>query len=125
MGSIFPDWLSLKTIPALTFLFFWGLNVLVIYLGIESIRKLLIFKAFILPILSILIFVWAVVVGGGFGPILAQPSQFKTDQQFWLFFLPGILQMIEKFFFSNSSYPSLKSTNWNCWKLGYTFIKCF
>ena len=36
--------------PALVFLPFWTLNVYVVYLGVESIRKILVFKIFFLPL---------------------------------------------------------------------------
>src|ERR1041385_7328740 len=50
LPAVFPVWMGLETGPALTFLAFWFLNMYVVYLGIDSIRKLLLFKAVFLPV---------------------------------------------------------------------------
>src|SRR5580692_6071690 len=61
------------------FLFFWGVNMFVIYKGIDSIRVLLNIKAPLLIVLGLLLLGWAYRAAGGFGPILSQPSQFEPD----------------------------------------------
>jgi len=80
------------------FLFFWGINMLVIYKGIESIRLLLNIKAPLLIALGLLLLGWAWQNAGGFGPILSQPSVFDAGQpkagQFWGFFFPALTGMI-------------------------------
>ncbi|MBI2814983.1 MAG: NCS1 family nucleobase:cation symporter-1 [Opitutae bacterium] len=80
------------------FLFFWGINMLVIYRGIESIRLLLNIKAPLLIALGLLLLGWAWQNAGGFGPILSQPSAFDAGQpkagQFWSFFFPALTGMI-------------------------------
>ncbi|HWA25625.1 MAG TPA: NCS1 family nucleobase:cation symporter-1 [Lacunisphaera sp.] len=80
------------------FLFFWGINLLVIYKGIESIRLLLNIKAPLLIALGLLLLGWAWRNAGGFGPILSQPSAFDAGQpkagQFWGFFFPALTGMI-------------------------------
>jgi NCS1 family nucleobase:cation symporter-1 len=87
------------TLPEfLCFLFFWGINMLVVYKGIESIRLLLNIKAPLLIALGLALLAWAYRNAGGFGPILAQPSAFAPGQpkagQFWSFFVPGLTGMI-------------------------------
>ncbi|MGZ8537978.1 MAG: cytosine permease, partial [Flavisolibacter sp.] len=42
-----------QTIPAICFMLFWALNMFIVYKGVESIRKLLIFKAIFLPIAAL------------------------------------------------------------------------
>jgi nucleobase:cation symporter-1, NCS1 family len=78
----------------LCFLFFWGINMWVIYRGIETIRVLLNFKAPLLIILGLMLLYWAYANAGGFGPILSQPSQFDPGQpqagKFWAFFVPSL-----------------------------------
>ena len=54
----------------LCFLFFWGINMCVIYSGIDSIRLLLNIKAPLLIALGLLLLAWAYRAAGGFGPIL-------------------------------------------------------
>jgi NCS1 family nucleobase:cation symporter-1 len=80
------------------FMFFWGINMFVIYKGIESIRLLLNIKAPLLIALGLLLLGWAWQNAGGFGPILSQPSAFAAGQpkagQFWGFFFPALTGMI-------------------------------
>ncbi|WP_414660512.1 NCS1 family nucleobase:cation symporter-1 [Horticoccus sp. 23ND18S-11] len=80
------------------FLFFWAINMWVIYRGIETIRALLNLKAPLLIALGLLLLYWAYDAAGGFGPILSQPSAFDPGQpkagQFWSFFFPALTGMI-------------------------------
>jgi NCS1 family nucleobase:cation symporter-1 len=80
------------------FLFFWGINMWVVFKGIDSIRVLLNFKAPLLIALGLLLLWWAYQNAGGFGPILSQPSAFDPGQpkagQFWTFFFPALTGMI-------------------------------
>lgn len=80
------------------FLFFWSINMFVIYKGIDSIRVLLSIKAPLLIALGLLLLAWAYRAAGGFGPILSQPSAFDPGQpkagQFWSFFFPALTGMI-------------------------------
>ncbi len=94
LPRIFPAFIGLETGPAITFLGFWVLNMVVVYLGIESIRKLLLFKAFFLPVAALSLLAWALVVGKGLGPILARPSKFATSGEFWNFFFPALTGMV-------------------------------
>ena len=66
----------------------------VIYLGVESIKKLLVFKAFFLPLAALALLIWAISVVHGLGPILKEPSKFKTNTEFWNFFFPALTGMI-------------------------------
>src|SRR5665647_2521345 len=79
LPQIFPSSFGLQTGPAITFFLFWLVNMFVIYLGVESIRKLLVFKAFFLPIAALALLAWAIYVVHGLGPILDEPSKF-TDK---------------------------------------------
>src|SRR5580700_9598311 len=82
----------------LAFMIFWGINMLVIYAGIDSIRILLNIKAPLLIALGLLLLAWAYRTAGGFGPILSQPSAFDPGQpksgQFFVFFVPALTGMI-------------------------------
>jgi nucleobase:cation symporter-1, NCS1 family len=81
-----------------SFLFFWAINMAVVYKGIDSIRLLLNIKAPLLIVLGLLLLGWAYQNAGGFGPILSQPSAFAAGQtkagQFWSFFFPALTGMI-------------------------------
>ncbi|MCX6291652.1 MAG: NCS1 family nucleobase:cation symporter-1 [Bacteroidetes bacterium] len=94
LPQIFPASFGLQTGPAITFFLFWLLNMYVVYLGVESIKKLLVFKAFFLPLAALALLFWAISAGHGLGPILAQPSKFHTNAEFWNYFFPGLTGMV-------------------------------
>lgn len=98
LGGAASNALGLTLPQFLCFIFFWGINMLVIYKGIDSIRLLLAFKAPLLIFLGLALLAWAWRSAGGFGPILSQPSAFAPGQpksgQFWLFFFPALTGMI-------------------------------
>ena len=69
-----PIWFSGINIAQFAcFMFFWSINMFVIYKGIESIRFLLDIKAPLLIALGLCLLWWAYQQAGGFGPILSQP----------------------------------------------------
>src|SRR5438105_4457589 len=74
LPPVFPSWTGLTTGPAICFFLFWVLNMLIVYLGVESIRKLLMFKAIFLPLAALALLFWAIKAAKGLGPILEQPS---------------------------------------------------
>jgi NCS1 family nucleobase:cation symporter-1 len=71
------------------FLGFWLINIIVIWMGIDSIRFLLNLKAPLLIVMGIALLWWAVTKAGGFGPILSQPGTL-TGPKFWAFFFPAL-----------------------------------
>ena len=94
LPQVFPDSFGLQTGPAICFFVFWLLNMFVVYLGVESIKKLLVFKAFFLPVAALALLFWAIKAGHGLGPILSQPSKFKTSPEFFHFFFPALTGMV-------------------------------
>src|SRR5437016_2289735 len=98
LGVFVPSLASGNPLPVLDitgaqflcFLFFWGINLFVVYKGIECIRWILNIKAPLLIALGLLLLGWAYRKAGGFGPILNQPSMFDQGQpkagQFFVFF---------------------------------------
>ncbi|KAA9327656.1 NCS1 family nucleobase:cation symporter-1 [Hymenobacter busanensis] len=94
LPAVFPPSWGLATGPAILFLLFWALNMYVVYLGVDSIKKLLVFKAFFLPLAAVALLWWAISAGNGLGPILAQPSKFTTSAAFWAFFFPSLTGMV-------------------------------
>jgi NCS1 family nucleobase:cation symporter-1 len=101
-----PSWQALPKLGGLginaaelvCFLGFWAINMFVIYRGIESIRILLNIKAPLLIGLGLALLAWAYHEAHGFGPMLAQPSQFDPGGpkagRFWSFFFPALTGMI-------------------------------
>ena len=96
-GALLPI-LDLSFAHLLCFLFFWSINMAVIWRGIDTIRVLLNFKAPLLVVLGLALLAWAYRAAGGFGPILSQPSAFDVGQpkagQFWSIFVPSLTGMI-------------------------------
>ena len=88
MKVFIPGWGNLPTLPFVDinaaqlgcFLFFWLINMWVVYNGIESIRILLNIKAPLLILLGLALLGWAYYRAGGFGDMLSQPSQFGPGQ---------------------------------------------
>jgi NCS1 family nucleobase:cation symporter-1 len=97
-----PEWqppadiamLGINWIEIACFLFFWAINMWVIYKGVESIRILLNIKAPLLIGLGFVLLAWAYYAAGGFGEMLSQPSKFAAGGpkagQFWPFFVASL-----------------------------------
>ncbi len=94
LPEVFPELFGLHTVPAITFFLFWLLNMYVVYLGVDSIKKLLVFKAYFLPAAALALLFWAISATDGLGPILAQPSKFASSSAFWHFFFPALTGMV-------------------------------
>jgi nucleobase:cation symporter-1, NCS1 family len=88
-ASLFP-----QAIPFICFLLFWLLNMFIVYKGVDSIKKLLVFKAIFLPIAALALFAWAIVVANGLGPILKEPSKFDSTASFFRFFFPALTAVV-------------------------------
>jgi NCS1 family nucleobase:cation symporter-1 len=66
----------------------------IVYKGVESIKKLLQFKAIFLPLAAVALFCWAVVAAKGLGPILSEPSKFTDTKSFFNFFFPALTAVV-------------------------------
>ncbi|HZV36495.1 MAG TPA: NCS1 family nucleobase:cation symporter-1 [Verrucomicrobiae bacterium] len=90
--------LGINSPQLVCFLFFWAINIWIIYLGIDSIRVLLSIKAPLLIALGLLLLGWAYHYAGGWGPILSQPSAFAPGQpksgEFFKTFVPALTGMV-------------------------------
>jgi len=87
--GFFPPVLEL-----ICFLIFLLINMVVVYFGVESIRKLLVFKAVFLPVAVFALLFWAIYSTQGLGEILNQPSKFQNVSEFWTFFFPALTGMV-------------------------------
>ena len=96
--AVADNWLGVTGGQFLSFLFFWGINMWVIYRGIDTIRFLLNIKAPLLIVLGLLFLWWAYDAAGGWGPMLSQPSAFDAGQpkagKFWTHFFPALTGMV-------------------------------
>src|SRR5258705_9658129 len=87
-SSLFP-----QALPMICFFAFWLLNMFIVYLGVDSIKKLLVFKAIFLPVAALALLFWAINAAHGLGPILDQPSHL-TGRAFWNYFFPALTAMV-------------------------------
>lgn len=94
LPQIFPDSWGLQTGPAITFFVFWMINMLIIWSGVEVIRKSIGYQAVFLSVAALALMIWAVNSVDGFGPILSQPSKFTSSKEFWNFFFPALTGMV-------------------------------
>ncbi|HUP89930.1 MAG TPA: NCS1 family nucleobase:cation symporter-1 [Longimicrobiales bacterium] len=101
-GVIIPGWSTLlgsgfgghTTTAWLSFLLFWGMNIYIIYRGMDLLRAVENWAApFVLVMAAVLLW-WAVKNAHGFGPLLAEKGKFKTFGEFWPVFVPSLTAMI-------------------------------
>ena len=76
------------------FLFFWLLNMVVVWRGVESIRHLQAFGAPFMFIMAAAMIVWIRLKAGSFGTMLSTPSQFHSTSQFTAVFVPSLTAMV-------------------------------
>ena len=101
--TIMPGWPTLlgagfgghTTTAWLSFLLFWGLNVFIIYRGMDLVREVENWAApFVLVMTAVLLW-WAVSRANGLGPLLAQPGKVPhASREFWPVFVPSLTAMI-------------------------------
>lgn len=99
--AIYPDWKtlggSMHGFPAtqwVSFLAFWALNVLVIYRGMELVRRVERFAAPFVLVMTALLVAWAIDAADGLGPILHGAGKLDTFEAFWPVFIPALTATI-------------------------------
>ena len=85
-GHTTTEWLS--------FLLFWGLNIWIIYRGMDLLRKVENWAAPYVLVVTLVLLVWAVKAANGFGPLLSQPGKLPTMAEFLPVFWPSLTAMI-------------------------------
>ncbi|OLR95000.1 NCS1 family nucleobase:cation symporter-1 [Actinokineospora bangkokensis] len=78
----------------LCFLLFWVVQMVLIWRGMEAIRR---FENWTAPLVSVGFLVlmgYVLVKAGGLGPILAAPSKLGWGSEFWTVFAPSLMAMI-------------------------------
>ena len=91
---VWPAWGHFAAGPAVCFLFFWLLNMVVIWRGIETIKFLEGIGAPFMLAVGVLLLWWVTRKAGGFGPVLSAPSRFRTSAEFFRFFAPALTGMV-------------------------------
>jgi NCS1 family nucleobase:cation symporter-1 len=100
--TVIPGWPTLlgngfgghTTTEWLSFLLFWGLNIFIIYRGMDLLREVENWAAPFVLIMTGALLWWAVSRANGFGPLLAQQGKFHTVREFLPVFVPSLTAMI-------------------------------
>src|SRR5437868_5850718 len=90
LATVWPAWANVPHNVGICFMAFWLINFLVILRGIEYIRFLQGVSAPILLGVGVLLLGWAYKNAGGFGPMLAAPSKFRSTSDFLKFLIPAL-----------------------------------
>ena len=101
-AAIIPGWKTLLGGPIgghlttewLSFLLFWGLNIYIIYRGMDLLRKVENWAAPFVLIMTALLLGWAIWKANGLGYLLTQQSKFHTFAEFWPVFIISLTGMI-------------------------------
>jgi NCS1 family nucleobase:cation symporter-1 len=100
--TLMPSWPTLlgagfgghTTTEWLSFMLFWGLNVLIIYRGMDLLRLVENWAAPFVLVMTAALLWWAISRANGLGPLLAEPGKFNTVREFLPIFFPSLTAMI-------------------------------
>ena len=92
--ALVPSWKNFAMGVWICFAGFWLLHVIVIVMGIRTIQFLQGITAPFLLMIGVVLLGWAMVKAGGFGPMLAAPSKFKTFGDFFKVFVPSLTGVV-------------------------------
>ena len=101
-SAIIPGWKNLLGGPIgghtptawLSFLLFWGLNIFIIYRGMDLLRKVENWAAPFVLIMTAFLLAWAIWKANGLGYLMTQQSKFRTLREFWPTFILSLTGMI-------------------------------
>ena len=85
-GHTATEWLS--------FLLFWGLNIWIIYRGMDLLRAVENWAAPYVLVMTAALLGWAIWRAGGLGVLLSDSGKFDTLAEFWPVFIPSLTAMI-------------------------------
>jgi len=78
----------------LCFIGFWLLNMVVVWRGVDSIRRLQAFGAPFMFVIAAVMLIWVRMKAGSFGEMLSTPSQFHSTHEFMAVFVPSLTGMV-------------------------------
>ncbi len=100
--AVLPGWHTLLGGPVgghtvtewLSFMLFWGLNIYIIYRGMDLLRKVENWAAPFVLVMTALLLAWALWRAGGVGQLLQQPGRYQGLRAFLPIFIPSLTAMI-------------------------------
>jgi nucleobase:cation symporter-1, NCS1 family len=101
-ANVIPGWSTLlgsgfgghTTTEWVSFLLFWGMNVFIIYRGMDLLRHVENWAAPFVLVMTAALLAWAIWRANGLGPLLAEPGKFTTGAEFFKVFVPSLTAMI-------------------------------
>jgi NCS1 family nucleobase:cation symporter-1 len=101
-AAFIPGWHNLlgagfnghTTTEWLSFLIFWGMNVAIIYRGMDLLRRVENWAAPFVLVMTALLLAWVLWRAGGIGFLLHEPGKFRTWSEFRPIFIPSLTAMI-------------------------------
>jgi len=78
----------------LSFLLFWGLNIYIIYRGMDLLRAVENWAAPYVLVMTAALLAWAIWRANGLGSLLRDAGKFQTLGEFWPIFVPSLTAMI-------------------------------
>src|SRR5256712_7959171 len=101
-AAIIPSWHTLlgdkvgghTPTEWISFLLFWSINILIIYRGMDLLRKVENWAAPFVLIMTAFLLAWAIWRAHGLGYLLTEKGKFTTWSQFQIVFIPSLTAMI-------------------------------
>ena len=101
-SSVVPGWNGLlgagfggdTSTQWVSFLIFWGMNVWIVYRGMDLLRHVENWAAPFVLVMTGALLAWAIWKADGLGPLLSQPGKFPTFGSFLPVFIPSLTAMI-------------------------------
>ena len=94
LAVIWPTAQDHRAILWACFLGFWVLNMVVVWRGVDSIRRLQAFGAPFMFVMAAALLIWVRVKAGSFGTMLSTPSSFHSTGEFLAVFFPSLTAMV-------------------------------
>ena len=91
---VWPKAANLPVSSWVCFFFFWGVNMIVIWRGFETIKFLEGIGAPFMLLVGLSLLFWVTRKAGGMGPVLHTPSKFRSTAEFVRFFIPSLTGMV-------------------------------
>src|SRR5438067_55912 len=101
-AAVIPNWSGLlggpfgghMTTEWILFLLFWGVNIYIIYRGMDLLRKVENWAAPFVLVMAAVLLGWAIREAHGLGPLLHQPGRLHSFAEFLPVFVPSLTAMI-------------------------------
>ncbi|HEY9775434.1 MAG TPA: NCS1 family nucleobase:cation symporter-1 [Planktothrix sp.] len=100
--AIIPGWATLLAGPFnghsgsewLSFFIFWGFNILIIYRGMNLLKKVEGLAAPFVMLMTLLLTIWALTRANGAGALINEPGKFHNLSEFLPIFIPSLTAII-------------------------------